>query len=102
MAYHLELDETTVAPYLLGLGLSPDGQEALLRCLTQLAEFADTFLRSPDWRLAPGSDCIQVEWIFRDAGTGIFHVLRLVVNDAAARYGVLRVVYAEDFPSANQ
>ena len=55
MAYHLELDEIAVAPYLLGLGLSPEGREALLRCLTQLAESADTFLRGPDWRLAPGS-----------------------------------------------
>jgi hypothetical protein len=95
VAYHLEFDEITVVPYLLGLNLSPVGREALLRCLMQLAESADTFLRGPDWRLAPGSDCIQVEWVFRDPGTGILHVLRLVVNDAAAPYGVLRVVYAE-------
>jgi len=102
VAYYLELDETTVAPYLLGLPLSPEGREVLLRCLTQLAESADTFLRGPDWRLAPGSECIQVEWVFRDPGTGVLHLLRLVVNDAAARYGVLRIVYAEDFPGLDR
>jgi hypothetical protein len=99
VAYYLELDEATVAPYLLGLDLSPAGREALLRCLAQLAESADTFLRTPDWRLTPGSDCIKVEWVFRDPVTKVIHVLRLIINDAAAPFGVLRVVYAEDFPS---
>jgi hypothetical protein len=99
VAYDLEFDEAAVAPYLLGLDLSADGREALLRVLAELGEHGDTFIRDAERRLAPGSDCFQVEWVFRDPATRVIHVLRLIVSDAAAWYGVLRVVYAEDFPS---
>jgi hypothetical protein len=97
VAYFLEYDETAVTPYLLALDLSPEGREALIRVLDQFAENGDFFVRNPDLRLAPGSEYFRVEWVFQDPATKIFHALRLIISDAAAQYGVLRVVYAEDF-----
>jgi hypothetical protein len=96
VAYLVELHETTVAPYLLGLDLSPEGREALLRVLNELGQNGDTFVHDPGRRLAPDSDCFQVEWVYRDPATKTVHVLRLIVSDAAAQFGVLRIVYAED------
>ena len=96
MAYWLEFHETRVAPYLLSLLLSPEGRLVLARLLGETCDHADVYRNSPDRRLAPGSDCFWVELVFRDPGTGVIHQLRLIISDAAASYGVLRVVYAED------
>jgi hypothetical protein len=87
-----------VVPYLEGLALSPQGQEKLVGVLRDFAASADVFVHDSNLRLAPDSDCFQVEWVFRDPATRVVHVLRLIVSDAAASFGVLRVVYAELLP----
>jgi hypothetical protein len=70
--------------------------------LSELAAHADTFIRDPHRRLTPPrADCFRVEWVFRDPAANVIHVLRLIVSDAAAPCGVLRVVYAEDLPSVS-
>jgi hypothetical protein len=100
MAYLLQYDETAVAPYLLGLALSRQGRVVLANMLNELRVHADTYINSPDRRLFPGSDCFRVDLIFRDPVRRVFHQLRLVLSDAAAPYGVLRVVFAEDLTQA--
>jgi hypothetical protein len=96
VAYRLQFDEQTVAPYLLDLALSRQGRVVLAAALNDLRIDADTYRNTPDRRLAPGSDCFRVDLVFRDPGTRVIHQLRLVVSDAAAQHGVLRVVFAED------
>lgn len=98
MAYVIEFDAATVIPYLEGLALSPQGREKLVGVLRDFAASAASFVHDPTRRLAPGSDCFQVEWVFRDPATRVVHVLRLIVSDAAAPFGVLRIVYAEVLP----
>ena len=98
MAYVIEFDAATVIPYLEGLALSPRGREKLVGVLRDFAASADVFLHDRNLRIAQDSDCFQVEWVFRDPATRVVHVLRLIVSDAAAPFGVLRIVYAEVLP----
>jgi hypothetical protein len=56
VAYHIELHEANVAPYLASLELSTEGREALTRVLDELATYGDLFLRDPERRVAPDSD----------------------------------------------
>jgi hypothetical protein len=99
VAYHIELHEANVAPYLAGLELSTEGREALRRVLDELATYGDLFLRDPERRLAPDSDTFSVRWIFRDPTTKLIHALRLIISDAAVQYGVLQVVFADEHAS---
>jgi hypothetical protein len=96
VGYYLDLHEVTVSPYLDALPLSPPGRATLDRILEQLAARGDRFIGEAERRLAPGSDTFEVRWIFRDPGTKVFHNLRFIVSDIDVRFGVLRVVYAED------
>ncbi len=97
MAFSLQFDEVTVVLYLLGLDLSREGRVVLAAALhRELRELAEFYINSPERRLAPGSDCFWVDLIFRDPVRRVVHQLRIIVSDAAARYGVLRIVYVED------
>jgi hypothetical protein len=96
VAYLLEFHESTVVPYLFQLDLSREGRVVLARMLHETREHADTYINNRERRLAPGSDCFRVDLVFRDPVTQVIHLLRLILSDAAATYGVLRVVYAED------
>jgi hypothetical protein len=96
VAYHIQLHETIVAPYLDGLDLSATGRKNLAHVLDELATYADTFIREPERRLTPGSDTFEVRWIFRDPTTNVMHALRFVISDAAAAYGVLRIEYVDE------
>jgi hypothetical protein len=96
VAYHIQLHETIVAPYLDGLDLSLAGRNGLVRVLNELATYADSFIREPERRLTPGSDMFEVRWIFRDPTTNAMHALRFVISDAAAAYGVLRIEYVDE------
>ena len=96
MAYHLELDEKAVVPYLLNLDLSSAGREKLLEGLELIRQHGDILALEADRRRWPGSPYFEVEWLFRDPVNGSFHSLRLIVNDASAQFGVLRVVYADE------
>jgi hypothetical protein len=97
VAYLLQFDETTMAPYLLNLQLSREGRVILAAALTrELRIHADAYRNSLDRRLAPGSDCFRIEVVFRDPVSRLIHQLRLIISDAAAEYGILRVVWADD------
>jgi hypothetical protein len=97
VAYVLQFHETTVVPYLLGLDLSREGRVVLAAALDrELREYADAYIKGEERRLFPGSDCFRVDLVFRDPVRQIIHQLRLIVSDAAAPFGILRVVYAED------
>ena len=96
MAYLFEFHETTVAPYLFNLELSREGRVIVARLLYETRVYADSYRNNPERRLSPGSDCFRVDLVFRDPAFGIFHQLRLIISDAAAEYGVLRVVFMED------
>jgi len=96
VAYFLEFHETTVVPYLLNLALSREARLILATFFQEIRAYADTYLNNPERRLAPGSDCFRVDFVFRDPGSGVLHQLRLILSDAAADYGVLRIVFAED------
>jgi hypothetical protein len=97
VAYLLQFHDTAVVPYLLGLELSREGRIVLAAALhRELRVYADTYINNPERRLAPNSDCFQVNLVFRDPVRRVLHELRLIISDAAAQYGVLRVLYAED------
>jgi hypothetical protein len=100
VAYVLQFQETTVAPYLLDLELSREGRLALASVLDQVRLYADDFIRDKQRRLSPGSDCFRVDWLFRDPISEVIHHLKLVISDTAAAYGILCVVYVEDEPGA--
>jgi hypothetical protein len=95
MRYWLEFHEATVVPYLLGLPMSREARITLAAFFDELRSHADAYIQSPERRLAPGSDCFLVDYVFRDPVSRRTHRLKLVVSDAAAQYGVLRVVCAE-------
>jgi hypothetical protein len=97
VAYWLLFDETTVQPYLRGMDLSREGRVILATAFTrELRDHGDAYRGDPRRRLFPGSDYFSIELVFRDPVHRVIHRLKLVVSDAAAEYGILRVVYAED------
>jgi hypothetical protein len=99
VAYLLQFHETAVVPYLLDLDLSREGRVVLAAALDrELRHYADAYLNNPERRLAPGSDCFRVDLIFRDPVSRVPHHMRLIISDAAAQFGVLRVVYVENEP----
>jgi len=96
VAYRLKFHENNVAPYIFNLDLSREGRVTLLSFLySMLCENADRFRNDPEDRLAPDSNYFGVDLIFRDSTRKKIHDLRLIINDAAAQYGILRVDYAE-------
>ena len=97
MAYLLQYHETAVMPYLFGLDLSREARVVLATALHQeLRLHGDVYMNNPARRLAPGSDCFRFDLVFRDPASKVIHQLRLIISDTAARYGILRVEYAED------
>ena len=97
MPYVLQFEEKVVVPYLHNLDLSREGRVVLAAALhREIRELADVYINSAERRLAPGSDCFWVDLVFRDPVRRIYHQLRLLISDAAAQYGVLRIVFAED------
>src|SRR5689334_14928807 len=97
MAYSLQFDKATVVPYLLQLDLSREGRIVLAAMLQrELREYAPVYVANPERRLAAASDCFWVDLVFRDPVRKDFHQRHFILSDAAAQYGVLRVVYVED------
>ena len=74
MTYWLEFDEITVVPYLFHLDLSRAARVLLARFFTELRQTADTYIKSPIRRLAPGSEYFVVISPFgiqtRESGIG--------------------------------
>ena len=98
MAYVLHYDDVTVTPYLFALNLSRAGRIILAAALDQ--EFrilGDAYINDPSRRLSTESDCFRVDLLFRDPVRRMMHNLHFIISDSAAQYGVLRIVYVEDF-----
>lgn len=100
MAYSLELDRVTVLPYLRQYeGLSRRARVGLFSTLHEyLGEHGDR-LRNDDSLRRWGNE--SPYFLFRlvigdPEAPGVLKLFRFVVNDAAAAYGVLRVVYVDD------
>ena len=96
MRYSLLLTDA-VRDYLFRIPLSREGRVRVFSALhTELCARADSHIGDVGLRLAPGSDCFWFNYLLRDThGDGRFHHLRFLVSDAAAVYGLLRVVYVE-------
>lgn len=60
-----------------------------------LRERGEFFRNDPERRLALGSDYFWFVLIFQGDG-GRLRQFRFVVNDAAAQYGILRVVFVDE------
>lgn len=100
VAYFLELNEKTVAPYLRQFELSRSGRLRLYDGLNGLRGHADVYLNDASQRLSPGSQYFWYEYLFRDGeGDGRYHLFRFVVSDARAKYGVLRIDYVDETSS---
>jgi hypothetical protein len=93
MAYDLEIDERVVA-YLESPGRLPrPAQVLVVRVLRAELEHDGDRFRAEGERLSPSSRCFRYDLHFDYLGQP--YDLWFVVNDEAAPYGVLRVVYAE-------
>jgi hypothetical protein len=93
MAYDLDIDERVIA-YLESPGRLPRPAQVLVfRVLRAELEHDGDRFREEGERLAPGSSCFWYDLRFEYLGQR--YRLSVVVNDEAAPYGVLRVVYAE-------
>jgi hypothetical protein len=97
MAYHVEIDETLVLAYLghTDRGLTEGDLDLLLDFLEGLAHTGDGYRNDPAFRCSPGSQNLQIDFVFADA-TGRVRVFRFIVSDAAAAHGILRVRFAEE------
>jgi hypothetical protein len=97
VAYLLQYDVVTVIPYLQSLDLSREGRVILAATLhNELRVHGDAYINDPARRLAPGSDCFRVDFLFRDPPRGVFHNLHLIIDAAGAQYGILRILFADD------
>src|SRR5690349_15213561 len=100
MAYTLEYDRNVVLPYLRDYqGLSRQGRLALFTTLRQyLGENGDEFRNDASLRRwGADSPCFEFPLVFGDPDVpGALRLFRFIVNDEAAQYGVLRVVFVDD------
>src|SRR4051794_12291705 len=100
MAYSLEYDTNVDLPYLRNYqGLSRRGRLALFTALREyLGENGDQFRNDASLRRwGSDSPCFEFRLIFGDPDApGALRLFRFIVNDAAAPYGVLRVVFVDD------
>jgi hypothetical protein len=91
--FMLEFRES-VRDYLRDLPLTREGRIKLYaNLLTLTAEVPDSFRSDPANRPALPSPFYHFTHLFRDGGR--WHKLFVVVDDSAAPYGVLRIVYAD-------
>lgn len=95
MRYHLEIHELTVQNYLRGLALSRNARLRVYCFILDLRLTADRYRAEPTRRLGPESPYFGVDFPFRNDGQ--INRLLLVLDDSAARMGILRLVYTELF-----
>lgn len=96
MPYNLHMPPE-VQTYLRNLpDLSREARVILWASLFDMLRHSGDALRAdPSRRLAPDSPNFQCSLVLRDPHSGRLHRVRVVVNDAAAAYGVLVVEYIE-------
>lgn len=98
MAYVIEYDVNTVADYLSRIDLSREGRIVLyLNINSTLRDHGDEMRGNADRRLSPGSEFFTVSIVYNDPKRQVMHHTRLIVSDADVQYGVLRVVFIEDY-----
>ncbi len=96
MPYSIEDHEGCFRSYLNNRDdLSRADRVKLYGFLDTLRKQGDTYRNNPDLRYSPGSSNFKVEFIFQDSQNEV-RIFRLVVNDAPAVYGVLRIVYVDE------
>lgn len=96
MGYLVEYDPVAVAPFLEELDLSPQGRQAVMRALDDLAARCDELAADPVLRLAPESYYVQVQLVFYDPTPQVAHVLRVILDTSTTSYGVVRIAYVEE------
>ena len=95
MAYSLAIDDR-VRDFLFNCsGLSRADRIKLFTLLNDLREHGDNYINDPSLRLSPGSVHFSYEPVLL-CESGRVRAIRFVVSDAAAVYGVLQVVYADE------
>jgi hypothetical protein len=96
VAYSLEFEQVRVRSYLFNHpDLTRGDRVKLYTFLNDLRDLGDSFQADAGRRLRPGSPCFWVAFVFKDE-SGRLRQFRFIVHDAAAPYGVLRVVYADE------
>jgi hypothetical protein len=97
LSYFLELDERTVTPFLEDRErVSEAMQEAIENCLDQhLGQHGDSYCLNESYRIR-GTSRLQVSFVLRDPDTGRPRLFRLVLSDAHAQHGVLRVIFIDE------
>ncbi len=98
MRYSLDF-VSSVKSYLRNItSLSRQGRVKLFANLdASLRDKGDRLRANAELRVASGSDNFFWDLVIRDTdGDGQIHTFRFVVNDAAAKYGVLRVLDVEE------
>jgi hypothetical protein len=94
MAYTVDTAEPVKAYLRAFAGLSREGRLKLLGgYLDALREAGDALRSEPANRHPGNSSLFTFHYIFRDGGRT--YTARFVVDDSAAAYGVLRVIYAD-------
>jgi hypothetical protein len=91
--FRLEIRES-VGEYLRNLPLTRTGRVRLNAALIEMAaEVPDSFRSDPANRPGPSAPYYHFTRIFEDSGR--LWTLFVVVDDSAAAYGVLRIVYGD-------
>jgi len=97
MPYNLEYHETAVVPFLEDEErISTAMRTALERSLEEhLGQFGDSFCLNEDYRI-PGTSYFRFALVLTDPESQKWRRFWVTVSDAAAQYGVLRVMLIEE------
>ena len=95
MGYKISMDPP-VQQHLRNLPLSREGKiKVWIYINVTIANVADAVRNDPANRVS-GSETFQMQYIFRDRhGDGRLHLIDFRIDDSAAAYGVLRVVFVD-------
>jgi hypothetical protein len=97
MSYDLEYHETAVVPFLEDEErISAAMRAALERSLEEnLGKLGDSFCLNEDYRIA-GTSYFRFDLVLTDPESQKWRHFWITVSDAAAQYGVLRVMLIEE------
>ncbi|HKB37162.1 MAG TPA: hypothetical protein VKD72_11960 [Gemmataceae bacterium] len=96
MPYSIEDVDGCFRSYLAGReDLTREERVRLYSFLDVLREHGDNYRNDPGRRCGPGSANFIVRFLLMGSG-GKVRAFDLVVNDAGATYGVLRIVYVDE------
>lgn len=95
--YHLEFHETSVVPFLQDEArVSAPLRAVVERSLEEhLGQHGDHFCLQESYRIV-GTSLFRFDLVLSDPDTGRWRHFWFTVSDAAAQYGILRVVLIEE------